>query len=66
MILAFGEEPNFQGDRVSKIIFLLKHLNNRITKIYTPRKDLSLDESMMLWRGRLVVRQYIKNKRHMG
>ena len=25
---------------------------------------LSLDESMMLWRGRLVFRQYIKNKKH--
>ena len=29
-----------------------------------PEKQLSLDESMMLWRGRLVFRQYIKNKRH--
>ncbi|KAJ8926270.1 hypothetical protein NQ314_021391, partial [Rhamnusium bicolor] len=31
---------------------------------YYPGKELSLDESMMLWRGRLVFRQYIKNKRH--
>ena len=27
-------------------------------------KDLSLDESMMLWRERLIFRQYIKNKKH--
>ena len=33
-------------------------------EIYTPHKELSLDESMMLWRGRLVFRKYIKNKRH--
>lgn len=25
---------------------------------------ISLDESMMLWWGRMVFRQYIKNKRH--
>ena len=31
---------------------------------YIPDKDLSIDESMMLWRGRLVFRQYIENKRH--
>ena len=33
-------------------------------EIYVPDKDLSLDGSMMLWRGRLIFRQYIKNKRH--
>ena len=30
----------------------------------TPEKNLSIDESMVLWRGRLVFRQYINNKRH--
>lgn len=33
-------------------------------EIYVSDKDLSLDESMMLWRGRLIFRKYIKNKRH--
>lgn len=32
-------------------------------EIYQPGKNLSLDESMVLWRG-LIFRQYIKNKRH--
>ena len=32
-------------------------------EIYVPDKDLSLDESMMPWRRRLVFRQYLKNKR---
>ncbi|GBP40875.1 PiggyBac transposable element-derived protein 4 [Eumeta japonica] len=31
---------------------------------YCPGRQLSLDESMVLWRGRLLFRQYIKNKRH--
>ncbi|GBP91137.1 PiggyBac transposable element-derived protein 4 [Eumeta japonica] len=32
--------------------------------LYYPEADLSIDESMVLWRGRLVFRQYIKNKKH--
>jgi hypothetical protein len=32
--------------------------------IYYPKKEFSLDESMVLWRGRLQFHQYIQNKRH--
>ncbi|XP_046681277.1 piggyBac transposable element-derived protein 4-like [Homalodisca vitripennis] len=32
--------------------------------IYEPGRELCIDESMVLWRGRLIFRQYIKNKRH--
>lgn len=32
--------------------------------IYYPDKELSLDEAMVLWRGRLLIRQYIKGKCH--
>ncbi|CAG9571423.1 unnamed protein product [Danaus chrysippus] len=32
--------------------------------IYYPGKQLSPDESMVLWRGRLQFRQFIKNKRY--
>lgn len=31
---------------------------------FSPEEALSLDESMLLWRGRLIFRQYIKNKKH--
>ena len=30
----------------------------------TTEKNLSIDESMMLWRGKLVFSQYITNKHH--
>ena len=33
-------------------------------ELVTPEKNLSINESMMLWLGRLVFQQYIKNKRH--
>ncbi|XP_065672177.1 piggyBac transposable element-derived protein 4-like [Hydra vulgaris] len=47
-----------------KIIGLLNHLNNTMGNIYCPNNNISIDESMMLWKGRLVFRQYVKNKRH--
>lgn len=51
-------------DRLYKIRPIIDYFNNRMVEIYYPDRCLSLDESMMLWRGRLVFRQYIKNKKH--
>lgn len=51
-------------DRLYKIRPLLELFNRKIVTIYAPGKNLSLDESMLLWRGRLLFRQYIKNKKH--
>ena len=62
--LHFGDEPQQPDGRLAKERFLINQLNNTMPEIYTPHKELSLDESMMLWRGRLVFRKYIKNKRH--
>ena len=62
--LHFGEDPQYENDRLSKICLLSNHFSKTMNEIYTPLKMLSLDESMMLWRGRLVFRQYIKNKKH--
>ena len=60
----FGEKCHFKNDRLRKIWMILDHLNDVTRELVTPEKNLSIDESMMLWRGRLVFRQYIKNKRH--
>ncbi|GBP86943.1 PiggyBac transposable element-derived protein 4 [Eumeta japonica] len=51
-------------DRFAKIRPIVDHFNKTMTNIYSPGKQLSLDESMVLWRGRLLFRQYIKNKLH--
>jgi len=50
--------------RIYKVEKVLDYFNKRMQDVYQPSKNLSLDESMVLWRGRLVFRQYIKNKRH--
>ena len=62
--LHFGERADFVGDRLSKVKMLIHHLNDTMSELYVPDKNLSLDESMMLFRGRLIFRQFIKNKRH--
>lgn len=50
--------------RLEKVNFIVDYFNNKMAQIYYPCKELSLDEAMVLWRGRLVFRQYIKGKRH--
>jgi len=67
--LHFCTNPESESDiqnisRIYKIEPVLNYFNNRMKEIYQPSKNLSLDESMVLWRGRLLFRQYIKNKRH--
>ncbi|KAE9542526.1 hypothetical protein AGLY_003387 [Aphis glycines] len=56
-----GEEA---PSRIYKVEKVLDYFNKRMHDVYQPCKNLSLDESMVLWRGRLLFRQYIKNKRH--
>ena len=60
----FGDKPQFPGDRLGKVRFLIEHFNRISSSVFVPDQKLSLDESMMLWRGRLIFRQYVKNKRH--
>jgi len=51
-------------DRLFKIRPIINYFNDKMNTIYYPGKQLSLDESMVLWQGRLLYRQYIQNKRH--
>ncbi|KAG5865753.1 PiggyBac transposable element-derived protein 4, partial [Gonioctena quinquepunctata] len=37
--------------------------SDRLSKVRTLQKKLSIDDSMLLWQGRLMFRQYIKNKK---
>lgn len=51
-------------DTLYKIRSVIDYFNNKMNQCYYPAKELSLDESMVLWRGRLRFKQFIKNKRH--
>lgn len=66
--LHFSRNPTYGDpnpeDRLYKIRPVIDFFNQRMAEIYYPCQQLSLDESMVLWRGRLSFRQYIKNKKH--
>ena len=49
----FEDETNPEP-RLQKISPLINHLNNTMSKIYCPDGNLSLDKSLILWRGRLI------------
>jgi hypothetical protein len=51
-------------NRLCKISPLIDYFNKKMLDIYYPQRNLCIDESMVLWRGRLSFRQYIPNKRH--
>ncbi|KAI4462106.1 piggybac transposable element-derived protein 4 [Holotrichia oblita] len=62
--LHFSSCDENNEDRLARIRPVMDHFNTKMQSIYSPGKELTLDESMVLWRRRLVFRQYIKNKRH--
>lgn len=46
-----------------KITGFITLLTENFRNIFNPTKELSLDESLMLFRGRLMFRTYMKNKK---
>ena len=62
--LHFADNNTAGPGRLRKIFSIVEHVDNTMNTIYISGKDLSIDELMMLWRGRLVLRQCIKDKRH--
>ncbi|XP_025404973.1 piggyBac transposable element-derived protein 4-like [Sipha flava] len=61
--LHFTDNENHDNNRLNKIEPLVKYFDSKMSDIYEASENLALDESMVLFRGRLVFRQYIKNKR---
>lgn len=52
------------ADRMDKCKLIIDNFNNVMECIYYPGKNLSLDVSMILWRGRRIFHQYLSDKRH--
>lgn len=50
-------------DKLRKIRPLIQLVNERLSSVYTPEKDLSIDESLVKFKGRLGIKQYIPAKR---
>lgn len=52
------------GDKLAKIKPLLDKLLKNYKDLYTPEEYVCVDETMLPYRGRLSIKQYIKSKRH--
>ena len=50
-------------DKLFKVRPLLDHLCDKFGEVYTPSCNISIDESLLLWKGRLGFKQYIPLKR---
>lgn len=53
-----------EKDSLLKIRVIVDHLRNRFKEGFVPSQNLCIDESLMLFRGRVFFRQYIPSKRH--
>ena len=56
-------ETDQNDDRLHKVRPLIEILRNRFRTVYSPGKELSVDESLVLYKGRLKFKQYIRTKR---
>lgn len=59
-----GYDPNAANrDRLHKLRPIIDGFNERCRDVYTPDRYITIDESLILWRGRLLFRQSIRSKR---
>ena len=54
------DDPDY--DRLWKIRKIFNTLNNKFCKLYNPTEHLAVDEVIVLYKGRVVFRQYIPKK----
>ena len=50
------------SDRLQKVRPILTYLTSKFTSVYTPQRELSLDESIIPWRDRLAFKVYNASK----
>ena len=64
-MIHFSDNATAQdGNRLAKILPLIDILESNFKKTFCPEKDIVIDKTLILWRGRLIFRQYIPNKAH--
>jgi hypothetical protein len=57
------DEPTCSSKRLYKVKLILDHSNTKFRSVYTPECNVSVDESLMMWKGRLLWKVYIPSKR---
>ena len=64
MVHFADNEQNPNNDRLHKIQSLLDKILHNFQTCFEPSETVCVDESLIPFRGRLIMRQYIKGKRH--
>lgn len=63
--LHFSNKSNqVKGDRFHKIKPVINELRTKFKLLIIPYKNLCIDESLVLWKGRLSFKRFIPTKRH--
>ncbi|CAL1284112.1 unnamed protein product [Larinioides sclopetarius] len=57
------DPQNHECPKLVKVWPVLKHLNKKFSEKVTPERDVTIDESLMLFKGRLGWKQFIPTKR---
>jgi hypothetical protein len=56
-------KENYEGPaKLFKIFPVLSHLNYKFQNLFLPGKNISDDETLTLWKGRLSFKQYLSLK----
>lgn len=64
-MLHFSENDiDHKSDRLHRVRKLYDVMNNKFQENYLPAQEICIDESMVPFRGRIIFRQYNKQKRH--
>lgn len=64
ILRALNVQTDERPESIFKIKLLIDLFNQSMCYIYYPSKKIAIDESLILWKGRLSFRQYLKGKRH--
>lgn len=59
-----NNENQISGDRLFKLDVVLEEIRDYFKAGLVPFQNLVIDESLVLWKGRLSFKQFIKTKRH--
>lgn len=49
--------------KLDKIMPIIRHLNKQFSSLYLPEQNVAIDESLLLWKGRLTFAQMIATKK---
>ncbi|GFR15296.1 DDE_Tnp_1_7 domain-containing protein [Trichonephila clavata] len=54
--------PEGCENRLYKVMPVLESITKKFKELYIPNKEISIDEGMMAWKGRLIFKIYMPDK----